>query len=370
MTPAPGDLRCAVLTLYYSLAQVVGGMLAAGGLKASLFRRACQAKVAGLHHGTLTHCLWDRIIFNKVKTALGMDRIRLMATGSAPIATHVLTFMRILLGCEVLEGYGQTETCAAATVTLPGDYSTGHVGGPLPCVEICLKDVPEMGYLHTDSWHGPDPEEGGKGGMPCAGRGEICFRGTSVFPGYYAQPEKTAEAIGTDGWLHSGDIGLWTADGSLKIIDRKKNIFKLAQGEYVAPEKIENIHTQSPLVAQSFVYGDSLQSSLVCIIVPDPEYSIAWGKSQGLTLSFPALCASKEFKAHVMQELKIVGDRSRLAGFERVKAIHLDAEPFTAENGLLTPTMKLKRVEAREHYRSLIDTMYASMPQAGGLAKL
>ncbi|CAN0045501.1 unnamed protein product, partial [Ectocarpus sp. 4 AP-2014] len=99
---------------------------------------------------------------------------------------------------------------------------------------------------------------------------QICFRGCNVFAGYYKDDEKTREAFDENGWLKSGDIGMWNLDGALKIIaDRKKNIFKLSQGEYVAPEKVENIHTQSPLVAQSYVHGDSLRSSLVAVIVPD-----------------------------------------------------------------------------------------------------
>ena len=120
------------------------------------------------------------------------------------------------------EGYGQTECAAAATLTLPDDYTSGHVGGPLPCNEIRLVDVPDMDYLSTDREHG---------GKPCLGRGEICYRGRNVFKGYFKNAAKTAEAVDSEGWLHSGDIGLWTEKLELRIIDRKKNIFKLSQGE-------------------------------------------------------------------------------------------------------------------------------------------
>ncbi|KAG5193026.1 long chain acyl-CoA synthetase [Tribonema minus] len=350
--------------------KITHGMLAAGGLKARLFVRACEAKVRGLHNGTNKHALWDRLIFAKLRAALGMDRLRLVVTGSAPIAPHVLTFMRILLGCDLIEGYGQTETCAGATITMPGDFSAGHVGGPFPCTEICLMDVPEMGYLHTDSWHGGDPREGGGGGEPCAGRGEICFRGTNVFAGYYKDPEKTAEAIDADGWLHSGDIGLWTADGALRIIDRKKNIFKLSQGEYIAPEKIENVHVQSPLVAQSFVYGDSLRSALVAVVVPDADAVVAWhaarhgsaaAAASNAAVDLEALCASAALREAVMEQLAAAAARAGLQRFERVRRVHLEPAPFTPENGLLTPTMKLKRAEAAAHYASVLDELYAAV---------
>lgn len=202
--------------------KIMTGINSAGGTKKKLFYKALAAKSMGLRHGHLKHALYDRLIFNKIKTALGMDCIRFMVSGSAPLSENVMTFFRCMLGIPVVEGYGQTEGAAAATLSHPDDVSTvGHVGGPVGSVEIKLVDVPEMGYLSTDIIHR---------GKPCHGRGEICVRGPSVFVGYYKDEEKTKETIDEQGWLHSGDIGLWTTDGTLQIIDRKKNIFKLAQG--------------------------------------------------------------------------------------------------------------------------------------------
>lgn len=256
------------------------GIEEAGGVKQSLFNYAYSTKLANLENGQVTHPVWDRIIFNGIRARVGLDRCRMMLTGSAPIAGHVLDFLRIVFCCPVHEGYGQTEATCASTFTFADDLTVGHVGGPLPCNDVRLVDVPEMGYFHTDKSHGADSE--GNGGLPCNGRGEICFRGPNVFRGYYKMPEKTAETIDSEGWLHSGDIGLWLPSGKLKIIDRKKNIFKLSQGEYIAPEKVENIYTQSPFVMQNFVYGDSLQSCLVGVVVPDPEYLLPWAEKVSL----------------------------------------------------------------------------------------
>ncbi|CAM9104467.1 unnamed protein product [Ascophyllum nodosum] len=340
---------------------IVYGVMGMGGMKARLFVKACEAKVRGLHRGRLKHALWDTLVFGKIKEAIGLDRVRVMLTGAAPVATHVITFMRIVVGSPLLEGYGQTETTAGATMTQKDDFSAGHVGGPFSCNEICLKDIPEMGYRHTDTWHGGDPRDSEGGGIPCDGRGEVCFRGGNIFVGYYKQEDKTREAFDEDGWLQSGDIGLWTADGALKIIDRKKNIFKLAQGEYIAPEKLENIHTQSPLVAQSFVHGDSFRSYLVAIIVPDPEAVASWAKANGCgAASLAGLCRDPRLKAEVMEELHTIAERSKLQRFEEVRAVYLEPDPFSVQNGLLTPTLKLKRPQALAKYAEIIGDLYVS----------
>lgn len=253
-------------------------------------------------------------------------------------------------------GYGQTEGSAAATISHPDDVSTvGHVGGPTGAVEIALYDVPEMGYLHTDTAHR---------GMQCQGRGEICVRGPNVYKGYYKDEEKTKETIDEEGWLHSGDIGLWRPDGSLQIIDRKKNIFKLSQGEYVAPEKIENILLRSPFIAQCFVYGDSLQCSLVAIVVPDEDVVRGWAETNIPALaqgSFDALCKSDTLKRAVMNDIKVLSVKNELNGFETVEAILLESTPFSVENDLMTPTFKLKRQTIRDRHENEIAMLYAEI---------
>jgi long-chain acyl-CoA synthetase len=171
-----------------------------------------------------------------------------MITGSAPISKEVLDFLKIAFCCQILEGYGQTECGAPAAITWVKDPTSGHVGGPYPTLEIKLVDVPDMNYTSEDKDEQGNP-------MP---RGEICYRGNNTFKGYFRQPEQTAEALDKGGWVHTGDIGMFLPSGALKIIDRKKNIFKLSQGEYIAPDKIENKIAQSGLVQQIFVYGDSL----------------------------------------------------------------------------------------------------------------
>ena len=186
-----------------------------------------------------------------------------------------------------------------------------------------------------------------------------------MFKGYYKDDEKTKETIDEEGWLHSGDVGLWMPDGNLKIIDRKKNIFKLAQGEYVSAEKIENVINQSPLIGQSFVHGDSYQTYLVAVVVPDEEPVRAWAKTNMPDVagsSMSEICQSDKLKHAILLEILRLSKANGLHGFETVKAVHLDPNVFTAETGLVTPTFKLKRPQLKKYYAKQIDEMYASNP--------
>jgi len=335
--------------------KIMNGINAAGGTKKKLFDAALAAKMKGLKRGHLKHAFYDALIFNKIKKALGMDCLRVVVSGSAPLSPNVMYFFRCLLGICVQEGYGQTEGTAAATLTSLDDISTvGHVGAPIGCCEIKLVDVPEMKYLSSDTSHR---------GMPCRGRGEIWVRGPSVFAGYYKDEEKTKETVDEKGWLQSGDIGLWKTDGNLQIIDRKKNIFKLAQGEYIAVEKIENVVTQSLMIGQVFVYGDSFQSALVAIVVPDEEALDKWATDSGIgASSIVELCKTKELYNVILGDIQKIAKKNSLLGFETPKAIYLEPEPFTVENDLVTPTFKLKRHQLKEKYETKIVELYAAMP--------
>jgi len=160
-------------------------------------------------------------------------------------------------------------------------------------------------------------------------------------------------------------------DQSLRIIDRKKNIFKLAQGEYIAPEKIENILVRSPFVAQVFVYGDSLQSCLVGIIVPEEEYLRKWISDSKLIIpsadSFRKLASAPSIKEVILSDIQRLSKEAKLNGFEMIKDIHIEGELMTIENGLLTPSMKMKRVDVAKRFQNEIASMYgkiAASPKA------
>ncbi|XP_042555767.1 long-chain-fatty-acid--CoA ligase 1 isoform X2 [Dipodomys spectabilis] len=312
-------------------------------LKRWLLDFASKRKEAELRSGIIrNNSLWDKLIFHKIQSSMG-GKVRLMVTGAAPVSATVLTFLRAALGCQFYEGYGQTECTAGCCLSMPGDWTAGHVGAPMPCSLIKLVDVEEMNY------------------MAAKGEGEICVKGPNVFKGYLKDPGKTAEALDKDGWLHTGDIGKWLPNGTLKIIDRKKHIFKLAQGEYIAPEKIENIYIRSEPVAQVFVHGESLQAFLVAIVVPDVEVLTPWAQKKGFEGSFEELCRNKDVKKAILEDLVRLGKESGLKPFEQVKGIALHTELFSVDNGLLTPTMKAKRPELRNYFRSQIDELYSTI---------
>jgi long-chain acyl-CoA synthetase len=200
-----------------------------------------------------------------------------------------------------LEGYGATETGGACGIQLPGETTVGNVGPPLLCSKYKLADVPEMNLVAQRD-----------------NRGEILVSGSNVFKGYYKDDEKTKAALTEDGWYRTGDIGTYEENGCLKIVDRVKNIFKLQQGEYIAPEKIENIYVRSKYVAQTFVHGSSLKSCLVGVVVPEEAVICEWASNNNCEQDMNKLCKNSDLKKAIIEDMNKLGKSSGLKGFELV----------------------------------------------------
>jgi len=314
------------------------------GISRYVFNLALSFKTDEMYKGVIRNdSIWDKLVFWSVRKKLG-GRIRLVIVGSAPLAGNVLTFMRAALGCLIVEGYGQTECVAPCTLTAPGDPQPDQVGPPLPCNNLKLVDVPDMEYFSAH------------------GQGEVCVFGKNVFQGYYREPERTNLALDCEGWLHTGDIGEWLPNGTLKLIDRKKQIFKVAQGEYVAPEKLEEIYIKSYYISQVFIHGDSVKSCVVAIIVPDVQTVQDWAANKNIpNESFTALCYNREVKSLIMKEIEDLGREFHLKYYEQVKDIYLHPNLFSIQNGLLSSTGKLMRTKLVKYFKPQLEDMCARM---------
>ena len=321
------------------------------GINKMLINKALDAKMHNYHtYKQVSSSFWDRLVFQNVRNTLG-GRIRLMVTGSAPITGEVLTFLRVVFSCPIVEGYGQTESCAGSFVTMPGDMECGHIGGPITNLEAKIIDVPEMKYFSTDmdmmALKSP--------------RGELCLRGPTIFVGYFRREDGHDNNLDEEGWLHTGDIvARLPGNGAFKIIDRKSNFFKLAQGEYVAPERIEGVYMKCSLISQIFVYGDSFQSFLIAVVVPNEKnVRVHWGSGKGIEgMSFEELCGRDDLKRSILEEMDEKATVEKLYGYEQVKRIYLDHKLWNTSN-LLTPTLKLMRYQAKMHYQAVIAVLYS-----------
>ncbi|CAI5484905.1 unnamed protein product [Closterium sp. Yama58-4] len=298
---------------------------AAGGIGKFLFDLAYSRKQARIRAGVAVQFaapISDAIVFNKIKARLG-GRVK-----------------------AICSGYGLTETNASGFISYTeGIEQAGTVGPPMPTLETRLESVPGMNY----------------DALATPARGEICLRGPILFSGYYKRDDLTKEAIDEEGWFHTGDVGEWQPDGSMKIVDRKKNIFKLAQGEYVAVENLENVYGNCSAIDMVWVYGNSFESVLVAVVVPNEAALLAWAKGAGVEGDYAALCQTPQARSFILEKLVETGKKGQLKGFEMVKAVHLDSVPFDVARDLLTPTFKKKRPQLLKYYKEPIDAMYAAL---------
>lgn len=316
---------------------------------------------------------YDGLVFKKICTELlGLEQVRYIITGAAPCPPYLMEFLRVLIGCPVIQGYGMTETSAAAAIMSITDITTGHNGAPLPCNEIKLVDVEEMEYLHTDT---PFP------------RGEVWIRGKNIFKGYYKNPEATAKDLTADGWLKTGDVGQWNPNGTLSIIDRKKNVFKLSIGEYIAAEKVEAVYGKSPIVSQIFIYGNSFKSHILAVVVPNAAPTFRYFREQkwwpaptdGENHDDPAYILSPAFLAvfntvateHAAElttwvHTQLRQEEKSLKSFEKPRSIFVccdidkDGQGFTEANECITPTFKLRRPFLLNRFVTQLQAMYTA----------
>jgi long-chain acyl-CoA synthetase len=269
------------------------------------------------------HKLADKLVYSKVKKKLG-GRLRFGISGGAPLAKEIAEFFHVL-DIPILEGYGTTECTTASNVNMLERFRFGTVGPAIPGIELRVADD-----------------------------GEIFVRSSTVFGGYYKDPEATRAVLDGDGWLHTGDIGSIDEDGFLTITDRKKDILVTAGGKNVAPQNIENDLKGSKYVSQAVVLGDRKPYVAALITLDEAEIRKALGDND---VALPELAAGEDVRQLIQGVVDDVNrDRSR---FEQVKRFAILPRDFSAEEDEITPTLKLRRGVVQEHFADEIETLYA-----------
>jgi len=257
-------------------------------------------------------------------------------------------FMNICFCCPVNQGYGLTETCAAGTCCDDEDLNTGHVGPPLMCNDVMLRDWKEGGYSTSNK---PYPQ------------GEVLISGANVTMGYLNNPAKTAEDfIEIDGrrWFCTGDIGQCLPDGNMKIIDRKKELVKLQHGEYISLTKVESILITCPLVDNIYVYGNSNTEYLVAVVVPNRKSLESLGQKVGVkSTDFETLRTNKEVCDEFLKKIQEHSVKNKLEKFEVVGKVYLCEEIWSVHNGMLTEALKLKRKPIEKFYEEELKKLYS-----------
>jgi long-subunit acyl-CoA synthetase (AMP-forming) len=267
-------------------------------------------------------------MFSKLREMLGLDQAVAVNVGAAPTPVEVLEFFHAL-GIELAELWGMSETCGVGTCNRPGEVKIGTVGPAEPGVEIKI-----------------------------AGDGELLVRGGCVMTGYRNAPDRTAEAIDADGWLHTGDIASVDEDGFVRIVDRKKEIIINAAGKNMSPANIEaTLKTSSPLIGQAVCIGDGRRYN-TALIVLDADYAPQWAQQQGIEgQALEDLAGAEPVIAAV--RIAIDSANARLARVEQIKNFKIVPGDWLPGGDELTPTMKLKRRPIEAKYQAEIDAMYA-----------
>jgi len=313
-----------------------------GKLQKFLFNLAYQSKKAAKIQGKDTP-IWNFLLFNKFKTAIG-GRVRFIVSGGAPLSSECCEYLSVLFGAPVVQGYGLTETCGCSTfLELDSlDINASSVGAPSTTTEIKLVDCKETGYISSDN----------------PPKGEIWIRGLGVSLGYYKNEEKTKEEFTRDGWFKTGDIGVLNANGTISIIDRKKNLVKPPHGEYIAVERLESIYKNSPLVSNIMVYASSKYNELIAFIQPNKGNLES---KVNLSISYEKICESKEAHKAVLQSLNEVWQTNSLKSIERISAVKLFHEEWTPENGWLTAAAKIRRQQIHQERKQEIEEVYKNL---------
>ena len=296
---------------------------AGGPILRNMFWAGYWAKNNLLHFGLPGAGLLDAVIFKKVKEATG-GRLRICMSGGGPIARETQRFISMAI-TPMINGYGLTETTAMGALMDPRHWTDNAMGDIPGCIEIKLVDFPEAGYYATNK---PFPQ------------GEVWIRGCTVMDGYYDDDKQTKEALTPDGWFMTGDIGEFDKNGHIQIIDRKKNLVKTLNGEYIALEKLESIYRAATVVSNICVYADAKKTKPIAIIVPAEPALKTLAQKVGVQGSgVEELAGNSKVQDAVLKELQQAGRSGGLSGIEIIEGVVLSDEEWTPQNVSSVPSL-------------------------------
>ncbi|ODH28871.1 hypothetical protein ACO22_03860 [Paracoccidioides brasiliensis] len=320
---------------------IINNVNKGGALIKGIFWGGLAAKNFLMSTGLPGSGILDAVVFKKVKEATG-GHLRIMLTGGGPISKDTQRFLSMTL-CPMINGYGLTETSAMGALNDPMAWNPNAIGDLPASIEAKLVDFPEAGYFS----HNNPPQ------------GEVWIRGASVMEGYYDNEAETKSAITEDGWFMTGDIGEFDKYGHLKIIDRKKNLVKTLNGEYIALEKLESIYRSAAVVANIMVHAAEDQTKPIAVIIPAEPALVALAKANGIHGgSLEALVHDQKLNAIVLKELQNAGRAGGLKPFEIIEGVVLSDEEWTPQNGFITAAQKLQRRKIASQFHKEIERAY------------
>jgi len=297
-------------------------------------------------YGIINHVIYDQLIFKKVRNMFG-GKVKCLLSASAPMQKELADDFKIFFSVPIIEALGMTELSGATFCTNTKDLTNLTAGGVTGGAKLILKSVPELNYYVDDIIDG----------IECPA-GEICVKGPMVFQGYYKNDEENNKSFDKDGYFHTGDVGrLFPNLGNgLRVVDRVKEIFKLSQGEYIVPAKLETVYYQCPYIKQIMVYGNSNMNNIIAIINPDLNRC-----SQDLGVPLEEINKDEEnpnLKDLIRKDLQKYASEAKFNGLEKIKYMILTFEGFTINNGCMTPTMKIIRKKVELKFKERIDKIY------------
>ncbi|KAJ1720840.1 medium-chain fatty acid-CoA ligase faa2 [Coemansia erecta] len=321
------------------------------GVAGILSRFAYKSKLKRINSGRgFKHALWDRLVFRKIAQLFG-GKTNLVVSGAMTLDSEIQNFFRAALSCNVIQGYGQTESIASGVIQKIDDVSTGIIGIPSPGVDIRLRSIPEMGYNATN--------------RKCP-RGEMMIRSEGIFSGYFKAPEKTAETMDGE-WLATGDITQVNPDGSLTTIDRMKNVIRNSSSINVETEPLEIIYGAHRLVDSVIIHGSLRAYDLIAIVVPKQETFVPWAqKIVGNTnAGLVELCKDERVADVMASELRAHGSKAKTSTPVVIGAVHLEPRDFAQiDREFLTLSRKLRRFKIIQYYDSVIDGLFQKLEKA------